>query len=201
MKSLIANLVAKSQSPVSDPWLEGLQETYGERHNYYRFLYHLVKELKPPVALEIGSFCGIGAAYMSVAAAEYGGKVLAIDIKPHEMLVSILPKRCNNFTFIHGNSIDIRTVFRVYAYSPLGLVFQDSSHHYIPSTLEWVLYSQLLNSKALWLCDDITPSFYDPKVDPPGLGMVEYFNSLPGNKMLIPNKLHRGNTMGIIYDV
>lgn len=200
MQKILNDLVNKSQFPVDDPWLEGLQETY-EKHNYYRFLYYLVKDFKPPVCLEIGSYCGVGAAYMAIAAHEYGGKVMAIDIKPHEMLVSVIPKKCDNFTFIHGSSIDIKSVIRVYENSPLGLVFQDSSHHYIDSVIEWRLYSQLLNSRAIWVCDDITPAFYAPKTDPPGLGMVEYFESRPGDKVLIPNRLHQGNTMGVVYNI
>lgn len=56
----------------------------------------------------------------------------------------------------------------------------------------------MLGSPAIWICDDITPAFHDPLIDPPGKGMVQYFEALPGDKRLYENVLHFGNTQGII---
>lgn len=84
-------------------------------------------------------------------------------------------------------------------YGPIGLVYQDSSHHYLESKQEWNLYSPLCKPGAVWICDDITPAFYDPKNDPPGKGMVEYFAEIPReHKRLYKDVLHFGNTQGIV---
>ena len=83
-------------------------------------------------------------------------------------------------------------------YGKIGIVFQDSSHHYNISKLEWELYQPLLDENAIWICDDIISAFHDTRVDPPGKGMVEYFNELPGEKKLYPNTLHAGNAVGVI---
>jgi hypothetical protein len=51
---------------------------------------------------------------------------------------------------------------------------------------------------AVWVCDDILPVFHDPKVDPPGKSMVEYFNERSGEKRLYPKMLNKGGTIGVI---
>lgn len=133
---------------------------------------------------------------MAMAAQEYDGMVIGIDInKPHYLPTS-------HYYFIEGNST-ITTSFNkvlgmVQELGPIGVVYQDSSHHYEASKKEWGLYSQLLDNNAIWVCDDITPSFHDPSIDPPGKGMVQYFGELSGNKRLFPDVLHWGNTQGII---
>ena len=199
MKQIIEKLVAKSQKPLADKWLEELQVKYDERHNYYRFLYHLVNTFKPAVALEIGTWYGIGSAYMCAAAKKYDGQVIGIDLNYNIVAATTLSERFDNYCFLQMNSKAAKTMVEALAKGDIGLVFQDSSHHYLESKREWKLYSSLCKSGALWLCDDITPAFHDPKVDPPGKGMVEYFNELPGEKMLFEDVLHYGNTMGLVF--
>jgi len=177
--------------------LEDLQYLYNEHHNYYRFLYHLVCTFEPEVCLEIGTWYGIGSAYMCAAAMGYGGQVIGIDLNYNKLAAEVLPEHFGNYHFLQMDSLEAQEIIKSYA--PLELVFQDSSHHYLESKREWKLYSPLCKSGALWLCDDITPAFHDPKVDPPGKGMVEYFNELPGEKMLFPDVLHYGNTMGLVF--
>lgn len=134
----------------------------------------------------------MASAYMCAA----GSQVIGIDILTNIMAMP------DNFHFIHGDSTDLyvyeEVVKLTYKYGNIGLVYQDSSHHYLPSKREWGLYSQLLAPNAIWICDDITPAFWDEKVDPPGLGMVQYFDELPGDKRLYPNVLHYGNIQGIL---
>ena len=155
-----------------------------ERRNYYRFLYHLILEFKPKVAIEIGVESGLGSRYMAMAAEQYGGWVIGIDIN------QLRNKPPKNYYFILGDSTLIETWNKVHRFcedkGKVGLVFQDSSHHYNASKREWELYSQMLSKNAIWICDDISPAFHDPKVDPPGMGMVQYFDQLPGEKRLYP---------------
>lgn len=199
---LIDDLVERSRWPLNDTWLEGLQEQYGERHNYYRFLYHLLLARRPKVALEIGTYFGIGSAYMAAAAASYGGVVIGLDLNGHELTNKLIQERYGNYHFIQGDSTKIETYGQVWdlvsLLGPIGVVYQDSSHHYRASCHEWELYTRFLDQGAVWVCDDITPAFHDPNIDPPGLGMVQYFEGLPGQKKLYKDVLHFGNTQGVI---
>lgn len=149
---------------------------------------------KPKVALEIGVEGGLCSLYMTMAAKEYDGMVIGIDIndfarKPHD-----------NYYFIKGDSTNQTTFNKVLHITqelgPIGVVFQDSSHHYEASKQEWALYSQLLDKNSIWVCDDISPSFHDPLIDPPGMGMVQYFEGLPGSKRLYPYA--GSNSQGIV---
>lgn len=157
-------------------------------------------ERRPSVALELGIQWGTVSAHLAEAGRGYNGLVIGIDIINHKRLRWL----CNysNFIFLHGSSTAIDMVEIVthltYQFGPVGLVYQDSSHHYLESVKEWELYSPLLDKNAIWICDDITPAFHDPQVDPPGKGMVEYFHSLPGEKRLYVNSLHYGNAQGVI---
>lgn len=112
------------------------------------------------------------------------------------------PYISGTFNFIEGDATDLSTwvIVRelVHDYGKIGLVYQDSSHHYEASRREFELYAQFLAPGAIWICDDITPAFHDPLIDPPGKGMVQYFEELPGDKRLYSDVLHYGNTQGIV---
>lgn len=184
-------------------WLQelfdGVYEHVKERTNYYRFLYLLVKTLKPQVAVEIGVEYGVGSAMMAAGNADT--IVVGIDPNRHGNVRTIV-SNAKNYTFLPYSSIEPRTLSSVQRivnrHGPIGLVFQDSSHHYTTSHQEFEHYSKLLAPNAVWVCDDITPAFHDPKIDPPGKGMVQYFNELPGMKLTFENELHNGNTMGVV---
>lgn len=151
---------------------------------------------EPFVALEIGAEAGLASMYMAMAAREYGGHVVTIDLHQPGYRAN------SHYTFIAGDSTNIRTWAAVKKlvekHGKIGIVYQDSSHHYEASHQEFELYRQFLADSAIWICDDITSDFYDPLLDPPGKGMVQYFDELPGDKRLFPNVLHRGNTQGIV---
>lgn len=151
---------------------------------------------KPYVALEIGVESGLASAYMTMGIGD--GFVVGIDLhKP-----GLLPK--DNYYFVEGDSTSISTwtkvVNFVHDHGLIGIVYQDSSHHYEASKQEWKLYSQLLDHNAIWICDDILPCFHDPLIDPPGKSMVEYFQGLPGDKRLYQDVLHYGNRQGIVLN-
>lgn len=198
----IEQLIQLAQEPLADTWLESLQEKFSEHHKYYRFLYRLTLARKPKVALEIGTLFGIGSAYMTAAAATYGGQVVGVDINEHEMTKTLIPQHYSNYHFIKGDSTRAETYGRVWdivsTFGAIGVVYQDSSHHYQESCQEWAMYTRLLDEGAVWVCDDITSAFHDPKLDPPGLGMVQYFRRLPEPKRLYKDVLHYGNVQGIV---
>lgn len=136
---------------------------------------------------------------MASAASCFGGLVIGIDFNAEYGLpYEGLPKRFNYIYVMSDSTTCFNSVAKICGGRKVGLVYQDSSHHYIPSKKEFELYSQLLASPAIWICDDITPAFYEHGVDPPGKGMVQYFDELPGDKRLYQDVLHYGNRQGII---
>lgn len=162
---------------------------------YYMFIRRLAMEAEDPgVFLEIGSYYGCVAAHITSVGTNL--LHLGIDINP-------VPYSHPNSIMILGDSVDSdksapSTVDMVRRIAEkcggIAHVFQDSSHHYLPSVREWELYSPLVKPGGLWICDDITPAFRLPTEKK---GMVEYFEDLPGEKRLFDD-LHPGNAMGII---
>lgn len=198
----IERLIQLSQEPLADTWLEALQVELGDPQNYYRFLYRLVLTQQPKVILEIGTYYGVGTAHLAAAASTYGGQVIGIDVNAHGTTRDAIPARYGNLRFIQGDSTKAEAWRQVYEiveqFGRIGLVYQDSSHHYRASCQEWEMYTRLLDDNAVWVCDDITPAFFDPLVDPPEKGMVQYWNERPGFKRLYKDVLHKGNTQGVI---
>lgn len=186
--------------PIKDSWLSNLckrnESSIGPRLGYYRFLYLLVAAMQPRYALELGVETGLASAHMARAAMRYGGHVIGIDINQYSIPETELSK-IYNYTFILGDIIDKFYVVDRIVGNRLGLVFQDSSHHYDASIAEWNTYSPLMKPGSVWVCDDIHKSFHDPKVDPPGKGMLEYFHNLPGKKKLYPYA-NGGNAIGVV---
>ncbi len=191
----IQELVIKSQYPLKNTWLEDLQSQLGEPHNYYRFLYHLVSTFQPEVCLEIGTWYGMASTHMCLPARIYGGQVIGVDIYGNSV-----GNTFDNYHFIEGDSLKAGKSVKklVKKYGKLGLVFQDSSHHYLSSCKEWDIYSPLMSKDGIWLCDDITEGFYNPEVDLLGKGMIQYFEERPGIKELFPDVLHHGSAIGVI---
>jgi len=198
----IDHLVNLSQNPLTDSWLEQLQTEYDQHENYYRFLYHLTLARQPKIVLEIGTFQGVATAHLCAATSTYGGQVIGLDLNQHHTTKELIPQYYDNLHFIEGDSTKAEVYGKVYElveeYGRIGLVYQDSSHHYEASCQEWAMYTRLLDNEAIWVCDDITPAFWDPLIDPPGKGMVQYFDTLSGNKRLYKDVLHYGNVMGIL---
>lgn len=205
MKDTLNNLVLKGSQPLKVPWW--LEEAYNSveenvrcRINYYRFLHHVMLRFKPKVAIELGVEFGMASAYMALAAETYGGLVIGIDHNFHEIPGKIISKHCKNYTFIQSDTLKaedmVLSLFPKDDKHPIGLLFQDSSHHYDASVKEWEIYSKYLCEDALWICDDITPAFKTPEES---RGMVDYFEERPGKKVLYPGILHHGNTIGVIW--
>ena len=158
---------------------------------YRRFLYHLAKYLHAGVCLEIGVESGATSAHLASAVS---GIAVGIDWHKPGLDLAHLP-----FQWIDGDSTKVAVQVQeiVSRHGPISVVYQDSSHHYEASCIEWELYSPMMAPDGVWVCDDITPAFHDPLIDPPGKGMVQYFEERPGDKFLFPG-LHLGNVIGVI---
>lgn len=162
-----------------------------------------MKEFQPAIALEIGIDFGVGSKHMVEAAKEYDGLIIGIDIheKPDCEIQPL--KESDHYHFINFSSTseNVRRQLQCFIalYGPIGLVFQDSSHHYLPSKAEWEMISPMCKPGAIWICDDITPSFYDPEIDPKDKGMCQYFEEIPReHKRIYQDVLHYGNAQGIV---
>lgn len=192
---MFKELVAKSNQPLGIPFLERLTQSCVHtttRHNYYRFLYHLVKEVKPNLSVELGVEYGLVGAYMYAANHK---RIIGIDHNPIPDYTQPYYHYCHGDTRRSSHYLDAFVAL----HGKVGILFQDSSHHYAPSCEEWDLYSPYLADGAIWICDDITPAFFEKGVDK--FSMVHYWeNYLPkqNKKMLFPDVLHKGNTMGIM---
>lgn len=177
------------------------EEHVKQRIQYYKFMYSLLKARKPCVALELGVEYGICSSFMASAMNEVRGKgkVIGVDRNFHHVPGTLISDTYSDiYHYIVSDTVrawsEIRDLCKLYG--PIGIVFQDSSHHYAHSVKEWDTYSRLLDYDAIWVCDDITPSFYEEGVDEKS--MVSYFDERPGHHMLFPNILHKGNTIGVI---
>jgi len=179
------------------PLYDEVEEYVKQRINYYKFLMYLTSRRQPIVVLELGVEYGIASACMCMAASTYGGRVIGIDLNWHHIPGSIIPELCHNYTFIHGNSVESVDLVRKIAttYGPIGLVFQDSSHHYDASVAEWNAYAPMLDKRAIWVCDDILEAFIEPGVD--RCSMVDYWRELPHERKLYDG-LHTGNKIGVM---
>lgn len=183
----ISALAKKSQKPLKDRMLENLQqEFFGDYpHPYYRFLYYLVLERQPKLALEIGVDQGIGSAHMAVAAASYGGHVVGIDKEDRHVLDGF-----DNFDFLQTDSThsDWAISEKVKEYGRLGLIFQDASHEYEDVLSEWKIMRSHLDKDAIWVCDDVSEHIYPE--------LVKYFKSRRGRKKFY-DELHKGTVVGV----
>jgi cephalosporin hydroxylase len=199
----LANYPMETGDPYLNTLYELLKNHCLESLLYCRFLYWLVLNIKPAVALEIGVEFGLASAHMCSAAKEYGGHVVGLDLHWHDVPGTKIPEHYDNYYFFTADSTtdDAKRYVEsmVDKFGKIGVVYQDSSHHYAPSVREWDIYSKMLSKDAIWVCDDITPAFFEKGVD--AKSMVAYFDERPGKHIKFPNILHFGNTIGVIYDI
>lgn len=185
---MLADLAQQAMEPLEDTWLEALNP---DDEPYWRFLYLLAREVRPAVSVVIGTWKGEDVAHLALGYPE--GQVLGIDPQWCPAWTGVVV-HCPNAQFLVGEAHAVNLPDWV---KNVGIVFQDSTHHYLESVKEWERFIPLMVKGGYWVCDDITPSFWDPLVDPPGLGMVQYFESRPGEKKLFPG-LHLGNVIGVV---
>ncbi len=190
------------QGPTGDPWLDALYKenvpalwgkilsdgTRDPSHDepYYRFLYHLCRLRKPEVAMEVGVDRGVGSAHM--ASGNAPRLVIGVDIQPFS-LPSQIAAHYSNYIYHIGDSVrsvpDL--VSRHGIDGKIGVMFIDSSHHYVETVQEWEAYLPLLAPDPILVYDDVTPSF----------DVLKFFEERAGKKLKFPN-MHRGNCIGVI---
>lgn len=189
----IDRLVERAQSPLDVPWLENLG---GEKHNYHRFLYLLMLEMQPEVALEIGTFYGMGAMHMGEAAKTYGGKALSID---NGTLVNYDQYKFpnENFQFIRGESCTQTTLATVLDAGNLELVYHDSYPAYAIAHIEFQLYYPRMKPGTIWISDHLYKIRCWDK-ETPGKDMRTFFDEIPAqDKKVYTDVLQMGIDQGV----
>lgn len=194
----IQALVTESlkEAPTGNAWLDARYDEQvgiiGHTNPYYRLFYRIAQTLKPEFVVELGSWQCTAAAHFALG--NPAGEVISIDIHREDKAAQ---GRCweaeghiPNLTYINAWSWDAIDVIKAMD-RPLNVIFIDAWHDYQYAKREWDLYSPLLSSLALVICDDITAGFnFD--------GMIKFWEELPGEKFL-NNEVHRGGIpMGFI---
>lgn len=194
----IKRLVDESlnEAPTGNPWLDARYDEQvsiiGHTNPYYRLFYRIAQTLKPEFVVELGSWRGDASAHFAVGNPD--ADVIAVDIHKDfdlageaklQEAVNMLP----NMTWLRMWSWDaVETVKTVG--KKIDCLFIDAWHDYKYAKLEWDLYSPLLASPALVICDDITGAYnFD--------GMQKFWDELPGEKFL-DGRVHVAVPMGFI---
>lgn len=194
----IRKLVAESlkEAPTGNPWLDARYDEQvgiiGHTNPYYRLFYLIAQTLKPEFVVELGSWRGDASAHFSLG--NPNSTVIAVDIHRDNDIagmaklqeaVNLLP----NLTWLQAWSWDAIDTIRVID-AKIDILFIDAWHDYQYAKREWDLYSPLLASPALVICDDITTNFNFE-------GMIRFWEELPGEKFL-NNEVHRHVPMGFL---
>lgn len=163
VQEIIADAV-EGHIHILDSWLEERRERYarlvGHGNPYYSAFYAIAEELKPSFSVELGSYQANASAHL--AAGNPKGMVITIDIhredKDAQRMAQEAAARYGNLEYVNGWTWDNHVVFQVgsvAADTPIDLLYIDAWHEYQYAMHEWEIYSKMLSSEALVICDDI----------------------------------------------
>lgn len=193
--ALLQALVEQSllEQPTGDDWLDSRYNEQvhwiGHTNPYYKTFFLIAQVLEPELVVELGSWQGTGAAHFA------GGcpscNVCTVDIhredRDAQMRTIEAASHYQNLTYLNRWTWDAIDFFRN-LHTPIDIVFIDAWHDYQYAKKEWDLYSPLLASPALVICDDITTAYnFD--------GMLKFWEEIPEPKFL-DNRIHPGIPFG-----
>lgn len=190
----------------------------GAEWPYYRFFYQLAHQLRPNLVVELGGYQGTAAAHFA-AGQRLGNPTpgLTVTIDHHtdpgdehnQAKMEEAARRYDNLIYIRGWTTDelaesqrghhalgdapsaYQTMLKYHG--KIDILFVDSWHVYEYAMADWEAYRPLLSSPALVICDDIMQGTPGTAVS----GMIEFWESLPGEKFL-NGDLHPGLNMGFL---
>lgn len=154
-----------------------IQYAQNQGHTYYLFLNKLVRRLRPKKVLELGTSIGRSALFM-MTALPTTSSLVTVDIG------SFL--RTDLFGFAHDSRLkiifgdDLNDLIYEQVGSGFDLFFIDSEHSLEQVALEWEKYKSRLVDGAIVIMDDIHLN----------LGMTQFWDSLPYEKIDTGDKLH-----------
>lgn len=175
---------------------KGKDMWWGQDQPYYRFLYLLAKNFAGGMAVEVGTFHGIGFSCLAAGAKASGNPkswTVGIDKDNHGAAVEVQTKY-DNCRFINGLSTAPDTIKIIEDICnkegiKISIMFIDATH-----TLSWVneelrAYRHLFADQVILLFDDIIRADNNTK-------LPECFDALPGQKVKFPN-LHTDNCIAV----
>ena len=186
------------EHPTGNTWLDARYQEQvsivGHTQPYYRLFYQLAQILKPDFVVELGSWQATAAAHFALGNPE--ATVITIDIhkddKDAQRRAIEAADYIPNLTYINSWTWDALNITWVMEFfnKKIDILFIDAWHDYEYVKREWDLYSPLLSSPALVICDDITTAHnFD--------GMIKFWEELPGEKFL-SHDVHRPIPMGFL---
>ena len=194
----IQRLIEQSllEEPTGHPFLDDRYQEQvgiiGHTNPYYRLFYLIAQQLQPSFVVELGSWQGTAACHFALGNPQ--SKVITIDIHRED---KVAQQRCYeaanhipNLTYINKWTWDALEDVKALNL-PISILFIDAWHDYEYAMREWELYSQLLGSPALVICDDITTAYNFE-------GMLRFWDELPGEKCLFDKGLHGNIPMGFL---
>ncbi len=204
-----------TQDTLLDSRYENRFKLYGQYWPYYRLFYRLSQVLNPKLVVELGGYQGTAAAHFASANEETA--VITIDHHTddgdadNQVKMFEVVNKYKNLWYIQGWTTkkladeqkgkhhygDVQSAYPkvIDIMDEIGakidILFIDSWHHYDKAMNDWSVYSPLLASPALVICDDIQED---------SAGMLDFWNDLPGDGFLARN-IHPGTNMGfLIYE-
>jgi hypothetical protein len=175
---------------------KGQNMWWGKDQPYYRFLYLVAKNFAGGMAIEVGTFHGIGFSCLAAGATASKNQkswTVGIDKDNHQAAIEVTTKY-NNCQFVNGLSTSQSTIKIIDDICKkenikINIMFIDATH-----TLSWVneelkTYKHLFADQVILIFDDII------KADN-NTNLPECFDALPGQKVKFPN-LHTDNCIAV----
>jgi predicted O-methyltransferase YrrM len=184
------------EEPTGDDWLDSRYNEQvhwiGHTNPYYKLFYLIAKELKPELTVELGSWQATGAAHF--AAGNPNGLCITCDIHREDKAAQLRTIEAaghyENLTYLNRWTWDA-VPFIQNLNTLISIIFIDAWHDYQYAKKEWDLYSPLMASPALVICDDITTAYnFD--------GMLKFWEEMPEPKFLFSQGLHGDIPMGFV---
>ncbi len=137
---------------------------------YYHFMYYLTKELKFPVAVELG--VNGGGASFHLCKGNPDGKVIGVEYS-NDMPgnIEFIKKECPNFVFIFDDAYRVSTEIWD-KYGTIDFLFLDTVHTYDDTMRLFNLYYPCLSENSIVCLDDLLRP-----------GMQKAYEDLPGIKI------------------
>jgi cephalosporin hydroxylase len=195
--------------PFIDNRLNEYQILYQGRYRYYSVFRNIAASLKPSVVIEVGTWQGISAA--SFAAGNPTCTVITIDHHSdpgddkNKMRTLETIDNFHNIKYFQGCSTEkVRAektgticvyddIIKFLEGRKIDVLFIDGWHSGDMARADYDTYAPFMSKPGLIICDDLTGG------DSSGhIGMLKFWNDLPGQERYLDGNIHAGYPMGFL---
>lgn len=141
-----------AHAPTGDTYLDGLF-ALADTAIYYRFIYHLIRQMQPSLVVELGVCTGRCTAHM--AAACPSATVIGLDPRPDVNDIKLVSARYQNIIFRMSESTNRDELNQIEDKS-VDLCLVDSDHYHDQVLHEFALWLPKMKTGGVMLFDDIT---------------------------------------------